>query len=136
MRIGELSRRTGVPTRMLRYYEEQDLLHPERAANGYRRYSAAAVHRVQQIRGLLDAGLTMARRSRRSSAVTGCAVVATRPSAHSRCGRAIALSIATRPPMLRPMTAAVSTASASSRLQTSSESSAIVTDPGRGGLSL
>jgi DNA-binding transcriptional MerR regulator len=58
MRIGELSRRTGVPTRMLRYYEEQDLLHPERAANGYRRYSASAVHRVQQIRGLLDAGLT------------------------------------------------------------------------------
>jgi len=49
MRIGELSRRTGVPTRMLRYYEEQDLLHPERAANGYR---------VQQIRGLLDSGLT------------------------------------------------------------------------------
>ena len=58
MRIGELSRRTGVPTRMLRYYEEQDLLHPERAANGYRRYSVAAVYRVQQIRGLLDSGLT------------------------------------------------------------------------------
>ena len=58
MRIGELSRRTGVPTRMLRYYEEQDLLHPERAANGYRRYSVAAVYRIQQIRGLLDSGLT------------------------------------------------------------------------------
>jgi len=58
MRIGELSGRTGVPTRMLRYYEEQDLLHPERAANGYRCYSASAVYRVQQIRGLLDSGLT------------------------------------------------------------------------------
>jgi DNA-binding transcriptional MerR regulator len=58
MRIGELSRRTGVPTRMLRYYEEQDLLHPERAANGYRRYGESAVSRVQQIRGLLDSGLT------------------------------------------------------------------------------
>lgn len=58
MRIGELSRRTGVPTRMLRYYEEQDLLHPERVANGYRRYSVAAVYQVQQIRGLLDSGLT------------------------------------------------------------------------------
>jgi DNA-binding transcriptional MerR regulator len=58
MRIGELSRRTGVPTRMLRYYEEQDLLKPERDANGYRRYSASAVYRVQQIRGLLDSGLT------------------------------------------------------------------------------
>jgi DNA-binding transcriptional MerR regulator len=58
MRIGELSRRTGVPARMLRYYEEQDLLHPERAASGYRSYHAAAVNRVRQIRGLLDAGLT------------------------------------------------------------------------------
>ncbi|MFE2033257.1 MerR family transcriptional regulator [Streptomyces scopuliridis] len=58
MKIGELSRRTGVPTRMLRYYEEQDLLHPERADNGYRSYDTSAVHRVQQIRGLLDSGLT------------------------------------------------------------------------------
>ncbi|MEO3806266.1 MerR family transcriptional regulator [Nonomuraea sp. B1E8] len=58
MRIGELSRRTGVHTRMLRYYEEQDLLHPERADNGYRVYPPSAVHRVQQIRGLLDSGLT------------------------------------------------------------------------------
>ncbi|MEQ4716946.1 MerR family transcriptional regulator [Nonomuraea sp. B19D2] len=58
MKIGELSRRTGVPTRMLRYYEEQDLLHPGRADNGYRRYPESAVYRVQQIRGLLDSGLT------------------------------------------------------------------------------
>jgi DNA-binding transcriptional MerR regulator len=58
MRIGELSERTSVPARMLRYYEEQDLLHPERADNGYRWYGEAAVYRVQQIRGLLDSGLT------------------------------------------------------------------------------
>lgn len=58
MRIGELSRRTGVPTRLLRYYEEQDLLHPDRADNGYRDYGEAAVRDVQQIRGLLDSGLT------------------------------------------------------------------------------
>ncbi|GAA4237389.1 DNA-binding transcriptional MerR regulator [Streptosporangium album] len=43
---------------MLRYYEEQDLLHPERTDNGYRSYDASAVYRVQQIRGLLDSGLT------------------------------------------------------------------------------
>ncbi|MCI3278327.1 MerR family transcriptional regulator [Streptomyces cylindrosporus] len=58
MRIGELSRRTGVPTRLLRYYEEQRLLSPERADNGYRDYGEAAVRDVQQIRGLLDSGLT------------------------------------------------------------------------------
>ncbi len=58
MLIGELSCRTGVPARLLRYYEEQDLLHPERDGNGYRHYGAADVDRVEQIRGLLDSGLT------------------------------------------------------------------------------
>ncbi|WP_405875988.1 MULTISPECIES: MerR family transcriptional regulator [unclassified Streptomyces] len=58
MRIGELSRRTGVPTRLLRYYEEQDLLGPDRSENGYRDYGESAVRDVQQIRGLLDSGLT------------------------------------------------------------------------------
>ncbi len=58
MQIGELSRRTGVPARMLRYYEEQGLLHPGRAANGYRSYASSAEHCVRQIRGLLEAGLT------------------------------------------------------------------------------
>lgn len=58
MKIGDLSRRTGVPTRLLRYYEEQDLLHPDRTDNGYRHYPESAVQDVQQIRGLLDSGLT------------------------------------------------------------------------------
>lgn len=57
MRIGELAQLTGVPTRLLRYYEEQELLAPDRAANGYRDYAESLVDRVTQIRGLLDAGL-------------------------------------------------------------------------------
>jgi DNA-binding transcriptional MerR regulator len=57
VRIGELAERTGVPTRLLRYYEEQQLLNPGRAANGYREYAECLVDRVVQIRGLLDAGL-------------------------------------------------------------------------------
>ncbi|WP_410537380.1 MerR family transcriptional regulator [Streptomyces sp. KL2] len=58
MLIGELSRRTGVSTRLLRYYEEQGLLTPERGPNGYREYGEDAVLTVRQIRALLDAGLT------------------------------------------------------------------------------
>ncbi len=58
MRIGELSRLTGVPARLLRCYEEQHLLHPERDSSGYRCYDHADVYRVRQIRGLLDSGLT------------------------------------------------------------------------------
>lgn len=58
MRIKELSDRTCVPTRLLRYYEEQGLLCPSRLPNCYRDYDEAEVGRVRQIRGLLDAGLT------------------------------------------------------------------------------
>ncbi|MEV3921431.1 MerR family transcriptional regulator [Actinomadura coerulea] len=58
MRIGELSRRTGVKAHQLRYYEAQGLLDADRGANGYREYGDAAVLRVKQIRHLLGAGLS------------------------------------------------------------------------------
>ncbi|NEW40138.1 MerR family transcriptional regulator [Nocardia cyriacigeorgica] len=58
MLIGELSRRTGVNAHQLRYYEAQGLLEADRSANGYRDYDENAVLRVQQIRHLLDAGLS------------------------------------------------------------------------------
>jgi DNA-binding transcriptional MerR regulator len=58
MQIKELSSRTDVSPRLLRYYEEQGLLSPQRQENGYRDYDESMVDRIQQIRGLLDAGLT------------------------------------------------------------------------------
>ncbi|MGW6729562.1 MerR family transcriptional regulator [Nocardia sp. NPDC055029] len=58
MLIGELAQSTGVSTRLLRYYEEQGLLHPQRDSNGYRSYPEAAVAAVAKIRELLAAGLT------------------------------------------------------------------------------
>ncbi|MFD3742921.1 MerR family transcriptional regulator [Nocardia sp. NPDC058633] len=57
MLIGELARRTGVATRLLRYYEEQGLLHPHRDPNGYRSYPESAPATVARIRDLLAAGL-------------------------------------------------------------------------------
>ncbi|MFI1990613.1 MerR family transcriptional regulator [Actinoplanes sp. NPDC020271] len=57
MRISELSRRTGVSPRALRYYEEQGLLAPGRSRGGYREYAETAVHTVGHIRLLLSAGL-------------------------------------------------------------------------------
>jgi DNA-binding transcriptional MerR regulator len=58
MLIGELSRRTGVSARLLRYYEEQELLLPGRDAHGYRCYPEDAPMRVEQIRRLLEAGVS------------------------------------------------------------------------------
>jgi DNA-binding transcriptional MerR regulator len=57
MRIGELAKQTGVPARMLRYYEEQGLISPRRLDNGYRTYDDYLVERVQKIRGLIDSGI-------------------------------------------------------------------------------
>ncbi|WP_106815722.1 MerR family transcriptional regulator [Microbacterium timonense] len=58
MRIGELAQRTGVATRLLRYYEEQGLLASTRSTNGYREYAEADVETVFRIRGLVTAGMT------------------------------------------------------------------------------
>ncbi|MDT0570866.1 MerR family transcriptional regulator [Streptomyces sp. DSM 3412] len=58
MRMGEMVRRTGVNERLLRYYEEQGLLTPERLPSGYRVYCDKDVETVRRIRVLLTAGLT------------------------------------------------------------------------------
>ncbi|MGH8968040.1 MAG: MerR family transcriptional regulator [Actinomycetes bacterium] len=60
MRIGELQRRTGVSQRLLRYYEEQNLLQPQRRPSGYRDYGESDVTRVRHVRNLLAAGLSTA----------------------------------------------------------------------------
>lgn len=46
MRIGELSRRSGIPASTLRYYEVEGLLPADRAGNGYRVYGPDAVDRL------------------------------------------------------------------------------------------
>ena len=58
MRIGDLSARTGVSVRSLRYYEEQGLLAAERLPSGHRRYGDAAAERVELIQTLFAAGLS------------------------------------------------------------------------------
>ncbi|KWT62121.1 MerR family transcriptional regulator [Streptomyces albus subsp. albus] len=57
MRMKEMVRRTGVHERLLRYYEQQGLLAPERLPSGYRVYSESDVEVVRRIRCLLAAGL-------------------------------------------------------------------------------
>ena len=57
MKIGELADRAGVPQRMLRYYEQQGLLSPERGDNGYRSYREEDVDRVHRVRSLIRSGM-------------------------------------------------------------------------------
>lgn len=60
MRVGELSKRTGVSIRMLRYYETEGLLKPKRTTSGYRDYASDEVQTVERIKLLGSAGMTLA----------------------------------------------------------------------------
>ncbi|KDN22195.1 MerR family transcriptional regulator [Amycolatopsis rifamycinica] len=58
MRIGELSKATGVSTRALRYYEQQGLLRSERRPNGYREYAPDSIEVVAFVQDMFRAGLS------------------------------------------------------------------------------
>ena len=56
--IGELSRRTGVPVKTLRFYSDEGLLPPaERSRSGYRLYAEEHALRIDLIRTLREAGI-------------------------------------------------------------------------------
>lgn len=59
MQIGELSKRTGVSVRMLRYYEQEGLITPARRDSGYRDFSEGDEQIVHTIRLLNTAGLKL-----------------------------------------------------------------------------
>jgi len=56
--IGELSRRTGLPVKTIRFYSDEGLLPPtDRTSSGYRLYDTAAMARLELIRTLRELGL-------------------------------------------------------------------------------
>ena len=58
MKIGEVAKKVGAPTRMLRYYEQQGLIHASRSTNGYRDYSDEQIEHARHVRALVEAGLS------------------------------------------------------------------------------
>ena len=60
MKIGELSRRTGLNASAIRYYERMGLLASPYRTGGQRRYPADAIFRVLLIRFAGDMGFTLA----------------------------------------------------------------------------
>ena len=60
MRIGELSRKSGVAIETIRYYERQRLLSPPgRTAAGYRSYTPAALERLRFIKQTQGLGFAL-----------------------------------------------------------------------------
>lgn len=60
MRIGELSDRSGLPAKTIRYYEDAGLLPPpHRSANGYRDFDEHAAQRLDFIRAAQSVGLRL-----------------------------------------------------------------------------
>lgn len=55
--ISELAQKTGVSLRSLRYYEEKQLLNPNRLDNGYRQYSEIDIEQIRMIQLYLSMGL-------------------------------------------------------------------------------
>lgn len=47
MNIGEASRRSGLPSKTIRYYEEVGLITPARSRNGYRDYRDPDIHKLR-----------------------------------------------------------------------------------------
>ncbi len=46
MNIGDVAKRTSLPPKTIRYYEEIGLIRPHRAANGYRHFEETDVHKL------------------------------------------------------------------------------------------
>lgn len=60
MLIGEVSRRSGVSTRMLRHYDAVGLVQPTgRTSGGYREYSAEDIRRLLHVESLRTLGLSL-----------------------------------------------------------------------------
>lgn len=59
MNIGGAAVRSGLPEKTIRYYEDIDLVVPRRAANGYRTYTEAEIHKLAFIRRARDLGFSI-----------------------------------------------------------------------------
>jgi Cu(I)-responsive transcriptional regulator len=46
MNIGEVARRSGLPAKTIRYYEDIGLIRPERRDNGYRSFAESDLHKL------------------------------------------------------------------------------------------
>ncbi|PRY24400.1 Cu(I)-responsive transcriptional regulator [Aliiruegeria haliotis] len=59
MNIGDVARRTGLPAKTIRYYEDIGLVAPRRGANGYRSFGEAELHKLAFLGRARSLGFTI-----------------------------------------------------------------------------
>ena len=59
MNIAEAARKSGLTPKAIRFYEAQGLLHPSRAANGYRSFGTSDVHTLRFLKRARDLGFSV-----------------------------------------------------------------------------
>jgi DNA-binding transcriptional MerR regulator len=95
LRIGELSRRVGVSSHVLRAWEARyGLLHPVRSPGGFRLYSESDERRVRRMRFHLAEGLSAAEAARTAIAEAHPALDVEHESESARASDLVALSSA------------------------------------------
>ncbi len=92
LRIGELSRRTGVSPELLRAWERRyGLLRPERTAGGFRLYTALDEERIAAMQANLARGLSAAEAARAALATPAATEPLPQPDAAGLAGSATRL---------------------------------------------
>ena len=60
MKIGDVGQRLGVAVHVLRHWDEQGVVVPDRTASGHRDYTEEHVHRLRVLQACQGAGLSLA----------------------------------------------------------------------------
>lgn len=60
MKVGDFSKRTGLPVSTLHFYERKGLISPERSASGHREYDEADLTWIAFIERLKETGMPLA----------------------------------------------------------------------------
>lgn len=59
MNISEVAKKSGLPVKTIRYYEDIGLIAPDRGANGYRAFAQADLHKLAFIARARSLGFTI-----------------------------------------------------------------------------
>lgn len=61
MNIGEVAKKTGLPVKTIRYYEDIGLIEPSRTESGYRQFGQAELHKLAFVRRARSLGSSVDR---------------------------------------------------------------------------